>query len=93
MAWRGFGWRSAFATAIVGWASLVGPARAADAPGRVEVRGRKIAARPVSRSEAGVSWSLGPRLALEFDYARNAFPPLMPNDHDDGLIGRLKLGF
>jgi hypothetical protein len=65
----------------------------AGAPSRLHVRGQKVAARPLNRSEAGVSWSLSPKIALELNYARNAFPPMFANDHDDGLITRLKLGF
>jgi len=64
-----------------------------DAPSRMSVRGQKLAGRPMNRSEAGLSWALGRHLAVELNYARNAFPPMMPNDHDDGLITRLKLGF
>jgi hypothetical protein len=65
----------------------------ADAPSRLHLRGQKVAARPLNRSEAGVSWSLSPKIAVELNYARNAFPPMFANDHDDGLITRLKLGF
>lgn len=65
----------------------------AGTPSRLHVRGQKVAALPLTRSEAGLSWSLSPQVALEFNYSRNAFPPMFANDHDDGLMTRLKLGF
>jgi hypothetical protein len=77
------------------WVASAPEAAAADAAesSRLHLRGQKVAARPVNRAEAGVSWSLSPKVALELNYARNAFPPMFANDHDDGLMTRLKLGF
>ena len=44
-------------------------------------------------SEAGITWSLSPRVAFELNYERSALPPMMPRDHDDGFLTHLKIGF
>ena len=45
------------------------------------------------RSEAGIAWSLSPKVAVELNYERSALPPMMPRDHDDGFLTRLRIGF
>ena len=45
------------------------------------------------RSEAGIAWSLSPKVAVELNYERSALPPMMPRDHDDGFLTRLNIGF
>lgn len=62
-------------------------------PSRLSIRGQKVLARPLQRSEAGLSLALSPTIAVELNYARNAFPPMFQNDHDDGILTRLRLGF
>lgn len=66
------------------------PARPASS---LHLQGQKIVARQLQRSEAGLSWALGPKLSLELDYERSALAPMMPHDHDDGFLTRLKIGF
>jgi len=46
-----------------------------------------------SRTEAGVQWTLDPRVSIELDYERTTQPPLMPFDHDNGFLTRLRVGF
>ena len=43
------------------------------------------------RSEAGIAWSLSPKVAVELNYERSALPPMMPRDH--GFLTRLNIGF
>lgn len=62
-------------------------------PSRVRFRGQKVVGRQLQRSEAGVVWSLSPKVSLELNYERSALAPMMPNDHDDGFLTRFKLGF
>ena len=69
------------------------PAESDAAPSRVHLRGGKVLARPLQRSEAGLSYSLSEKVAVELNYARNAFPPMFQNDHDDGILTRLRFGF
>ena len=45
------------------------------------------------RSEAGIAWSLSPKVTVELNYERSALPAMMPRDHDDGFLTRLNLGF
>ena len=45
------------------------------------------------RSEAGIAWSLSPKVKVELNYERSALPPMMPRDHDDGFLTRLNIGF
>jgi len=45
------------------------------------------------RSEAGIAWSLSPKVTVELNYERSALPAMMPHDHDDGFLTRLNIGF
>jgi hypothetical protein len=67
----------------------------APAPGRLarrlSLKGEKA---PFSkRTEAGVVWSLDSRVSIQLNYERTPQPPLMPFDHDDGILTRLRVGF
>jgi len=59
----------------------------------LHVEGQKVMAPHFQRSEAGISWSLGGGLALQLHYERSAYAPMMHQDHDDGILTRLKLSF
>ncbi len=72
--------------------SLVGPDPVPSAS-RVHLRGQKYVGRQLQRSEAGLTWSLSPKVTLELNYERSALAPMMPHDHDNGILTRLKLGF
>ncbi|HZP41631.1 MAG TPA: hypothetical protein VFD84_08955 [Candidatus Binatia bacterium] len=63
------------------------------APSPLRLRGQKVTGPQLQRSEAGFSWSLGPKLTLEFDYERSGLAPMMSRDHDDGFLTRFKIGF
>jgi hypothetical protein len=60
---------------------------------RLRIRGQKWVAPQLQRSEAGLTWSLSPKVTLELNYERSAMAPTMPHDHDDGFLTRLKLSF
>ncbi len=45
------------------------------------------------RSEAGIAWSLSPKVTVQLNYERSALPPMMPHDHDDGFLTRLNIDF
>ena len=45
------------------------------------------------RSEAGVTWALDSRLSIQLNYERTSQAPMMPFDHDDGIMTRLRVGF
>ena len=44
-------------------------------------------------AQAGVVWTLSDRLSLQLSYERTGFAPLMPRDHDDGVLTAVKVGF
>ena len=88
------GWlvRFAFGISATGGVALAGtPLGYGSSP--VHVEGLKIAAPHFQRSEAGVAWSLGGGLSLQLHYERGAYAPMMRQDHDDGILTRLKLSF
>jgi len=45
------------------------------------------------RTEAGVTWALDSRLSIQLNYERTSQAPMMPFDHDDGIMTRLRIGF
>ncbi len=47
----------------------------------------------LSRSEAGLTLSLGSNVAVQLHYERTALAPMMHHDHDDGILTRLRFGF
>jgi len=55
--------------------------------------GMKLRGPQTKMTEAGISWSLTDRLTLNLSYERTAYAPLMPRDHDDGIVTGVKLGF
>jgi len=59
----------------------------------LHVEGLKISAPHFQRSEAGLSWALGGGVALQLHYERSAYAPMMRQDHDNGILTRLKLSF
>ena len=77
--------------AIGTFASVAPPAPPSSS--RVHLRGQKWSGPHLQRSEAGIVWSLRPRVTLELNYERSALGPTMRNDHDDGILTRLKFGF
>jgi hypothetical protein len=58
------------------------------------LKGQKYSDAPFAkRTEAGVQWAVDPHVSIEFNYERTAQAPLMPFDHDDGFLTRLRVGF
>ena len=57
------------------------------------VVGQKYAAPQTRMSQAGVLWSLSKHLSLQLSYERTAYAPLMPQDHDNGIVTGLRVGF
>ena len=60
---------------------------------RFGLAGMRSVDRQTRMSEAGVTWSLNPRVKLRLSYERTAFAPLMPHDHDDGILTGIRFGF
>ena len=79
--------RSAAMAAVASISSPIGGSS------RLHVGGQKWVAPQLRRSEAGVTWSLSPRVTVEFNYERSALAPTMLHDHDDGFLTRLRIGF
>ena len=75
-------------------ATIASPASPiAPATSRLRIRGQKWVAPQLQRSEAGLTWSLSPKVSVELNYERSAMAPTMPHDHDDGVLTRFKLSF
>lgn len=47
----------------------------------------------LQRAEAGITLSLGKRVAVQLQYARTTLAPMMHRDHDDGILTRVRFGF
>ena len=62
-------------------------------PAPLRIGGLKIQAPQFQRSEAGVTWSLNDTLELQLHYERGAYAPMMHQEHDNGILTRLKLSF
>jgi hypothetical protein len=64
------------------------------APRKLSMNGQKFGGVPFSkRTEAGLSWALDSRVSIQLNYARTTHAPMMPFDHDDGIMTRLRVGF
>jgi hypothetical protein len=59
----------------------------------VSLTGQKYGPSFSKRTEAGVSWALDSRVSIQLNYQRTTQPPMMPFDHDDGILTRLRVGF
>ena len=60
---------------------------------RFRLQGEKYAGPFGKRTETGVEWSLDSRVSLQLNYERTAQAPMMPFDHDDGILTRFCIGF
>jgi len=60
---------------------------------RLGVVGFKLRAPQTKMSEAGITWSVSNRVTLNLTYERTAYAPLMPQDHDNGVLTGIKVGF
>jgi hypothetical protein len=60
---------------------------------KLSLNGQKFGAPYTRRTEAGLTWSLDPHVSIQLNYARTAQAPMMPFDHDDGIMTRLRVGF
>jgi|SRR5262245_30420254 len=65
----------------------------AQVPSRFGLIGQKYAGPQTGMSQAGVVWSLGDHLSVHLSYERTAYAPLMPRDHDNGVLTGLRLAF
>lgn len=66
------------------------PARSAR---RFSLKGHKFPAKVGKRTEAGVEWALDSRVSIQLNYERTSQAVMMPFDHDDGILTRLRVGF
>jgi hypothetical protein len=68
-----------------------------DAPTRpaswMHFEGQKFRGPELQRSEAGITMPLSANVALQLRYERTALAPMMREDHDDGVLTRLRLAF
>jgi hypothetical protein len=55
--------------------------------------GRRLRGPQTGMSEAGITFAFGKRVTLDLSYERTSYAPLMPHDHDDGILTALKIGF
>jgi hypothetical protein len=76
-------------------AALGMPAGAADrlVTRRFGVIGEKYRGPQTRMSAAGVTWSFTKRVMLELTYERTGYAPIMPVDHDDGIMTGIKINF
>jgi hypothetical protein len=84
---------AAEAVALPALTAATAPASESRPPSRFRIDGQKFAGPQFARSEAGVGWSVDDRLSLELHYERGAYAPMMHQDHDDGIMTRLKIRF
>jgi len=78
----------------VGGSLLLAPPPLPAQPARsVSVAGQKYGAPLGARTEAGVEWKLDSHVSIQLNYERTAQAPMMPSDHDDGLLTRLRVKF
>jgi len=76
-------------------AFLASPPRLAPPTRRLSLSGQKYGT-PFAfskRTEAGVTWVLDSRVSIQLNYERTSQVPMMPFDHDDGIMTRLRVGF
>ena len=85
--------RKALVVAAVATFSLA--VHAADGPvaGRLGFTGQKDQAPQTQMSQAGVTWSVNNQLLLQLMYERTGYAPVMPFDHDDGIMTGIKIRF
>jgi hypothetical protein len=72
---------------------LAAPTAPVGAPRRFHLQGQKYAAPLSRRTEAGVEWALDSHVSIQLNYERTAQAPMMPVDHDDGFLTRLRVSF
>jgi hypothetical protein len=73
---------------------LLAPRPAPPVPARrLSLKGQKYGAPFSKRTEAGVELSLDSHVSIQLNYERTAQAPMMPFDHDDGILTRLRVGF
>ena len=61
--------------------------------GRLSLVGQKMLGPQTRMSEAGIRLSLNRRVKLELSYERTGYAPIMPFDHDDGIMTALRFAF
>jgi hypothetical protein len=61
---------------------------------KVALKGDKYGAGGADkRTEAGLEWALDSRVSLQLNYERTSQSPMMPFDHDNGILTRVRIGF
>lgn len=74
-------------------AVLAPPPSPARAPRRLSLTGQRYGAPTGKRTEAGVAWALDSHVSIQLNYQRTTQAPMMPVDHDDGILTRVRVGF
>lgn len=61
---------------------------------KVALKGDKYGAGGADkRTETGLEWALDSRVSLQLNYERTSQSPMMPFDHDNGILTRVRIGF
>jgi hypothetical protein len=83
------------AVAVFGSGALAVSAHAADRTlaGRLGLTGQKYLGPQTRMSQAGITRSLTNRLLLQLMYERTGYAPMMPFDHDNGIMTGINLAF
>jgi hypothetical protein len=68
-------------------------ARAADYRHIRACKSQKYRAPLGKRTETGLEWLLGSHVRVQFNFERTAQPVMMPYDHENGVLARLRVGF
>ena len=62
-------------------------------PARVALIEQRTSLPGLQRTETGLTWALGAHVAVQLNYTRTTNPPLMRDDHQNGVVTRLRLAF
>ena len=80
-------------SAVLGGAAHGDMAMGVGAGSWLRFGGMRSLAPKLARSEAGLTLTVTPSVALQLHYERTAMAPMMRHDHDDGILTRLRLTF
>jgi hypothetical protein len=74
-------------------AVLAPPPAPAPRARRFLLSAQKYLAPSGKRTEAGVGWLLDSHVSIHLNYERTSQAPMMPFDHDDGILTRVRVAF
>ncbi len=62
-------------------------------PGRIALTDEQVWVAGTPRSETGISWALGARVALQLTYMPRVSTPMLREERTDSVFTRLRIGF